>query len=50
MIMSQILGKTYKTNQENGHYRSVYELKRCKKIVIPYTPRGMNSLLVNPYG
>ena len=50
MIMNQILGETYKTNQEKGHNRSIYELKICKKIVIPYTPRGMNSLLLNPYG
>ena len=32
MIMNQILGKTYKTNQEKGQNRSVFELKVCKKI------------------
>ena len=32
MIMNQILGKTYKTNKEKGLYRSVFELKICKKI------------------
>ena len=32
MIMNQILGKTYKTNQEKGQYRSIFELKICKKM------------------
>ena len=31
MTMNQILGKTYKTIQEKGQYRSVFKLKICKK-------------------
>ena len=31
-MMNQLLGKTYKTNQEKGQYRSVFKLKVCKKI------------------
>ena len=28
----QILGETYKTKQEKGQYKSVFELTICKKI------------------
>ena len=33
MKINKILGKTYKTNQEKGQYRSIFELNICKKTI-----------------
>ena len=36
MKINQILGKNYKTNQEKGQHRSVFELIICKKLIEIY--------------
>ena len=41
MKINQILRKTYKTNQEKGHYKLIFELKICKKITEFYQYFGL---------
>ena len=39
--INQFLGKTYKTNKKKCHYRSVFDLKICKKILDFYRCFGL---------